>query len=122
MTLEAQTETRIGPFAVGERPTDLLITFQDSAGTALDLSSYDTFDTVITRVDGDDIAGQGAGTTALNTDGTDGVVSYAWTAADHATAGFFRMQVWAGVAATPRLFASDVYAFYVEQVTVGPSI
>lgn len=122
MTLEAQTETRIGPFAVGERPTDLLVTFQDSAGVALDLSGYDTFDTVITRVDEDDIAGQGGGTTALNGDGTDGVVKYPWVGADHATAGFFRMQVWAGVAATPRLFASDVYAYYVEQVTAAPSI
>lgn len=118
MTADFKTEVRLGPFSVGEKPEPLLITFTDVDGTAINLNGYDS-DFVVEAVD-QTVTGLGVGTATLNTDGTDGVVKYTWGAADFATAGFFRAQMWVGNG-TNR-YASCVYSFFVNIDTTAPSI
>ena len=118
MTQEFQPAQRIGPFALGEIPDPLQITFKDNAGVALDLSAGHTPTVQIVAVD-QTVPGLGAGTSAFTGDGSDGVSTYTWVAADFATAGFYRGQMWS-VRAGVKIYASDVFEWFVEQVTTAP--
>lgn len=117
MTKEYVLATRIGPFTLGEKPEPLQITMQDADGAALVLTSY-TAKFVIESVDAT-VAGLAAGTSSIPTPAS-GITRYVWAAADFTTAGFYRGQMWVGDG-TYR-YASDVFEWFVRDLTTAPSI
>ena len=119
MTLEAQKVVRIGPYAKGELPQPLLITFKNADDTVINLTGF-TADMVIVPVDHVD-SGLGAGAATVESPETDGVTQYVFVAADMDTVGLFRAQMWVGDGANQRL-GSDIYEYFVEEVTVAPNI
>lgn len=109
----------LGPYSVGEIPRALAVTFEDADGGPVNLSGF-TARFVIEQVSGDEAAsGLGQGVAAI-TDAAAGVTEYAWTAADFATAGRFRGQMWVGDG-TNRL-ASIEFWWDVAAVTEAPDI
>lgn len=117
MTKEYIPVTRIGPFSVGEKPEPLQITLQDADGAALTLTGY-TASFVIESVD-ETVSGLAAGTSDIVTPAS-GITRYTWAAADFTTAGFYRGQMWVGNG-TYR-YASDIFEWFVRDVTTAPSI
>lgn len=117
MSREYATTTRIGPFSLGEKPEPLQITIQDADGNAISLTGY-TVSFVIEAVD-QTVAGLGAGTSEIVTPAS-GITRYNWAAADFATAGLYRGQMWVGNG-TYR-YASDVFEWFVRDNTTAPSI
>lgn len=117
MTKEYVSVTRIGPFTLGEKPEPLQITIQDFDGTAVSLVGY-TAKFVIESVD-QTVSGISSGVSEIITPAS-GVTRYTWAAADFTTAGFYRGQMWAGNG-TYR-YASDVFEWFVRDLTTAPSI
>jgi len=111
------TYTRLGPFTKGEIPEPLQVTIQDVDGTAINLSGF-TASFKIEAVD-QTVSGLGAGTSSIPT-AASGITQYAWVAADFTTAGFYRGQMWVGDG-TNR-YASEVYEWFVYDITDAPSI
>lgn len=91
MTTCAEDELCIGPFTVGEKPAPLEYTFQDSSGSAIDLTGYAARFTYREEYDA-------AGTTvnAIVTAAPAGQVTYTWAGTEFPTPGQYFAQVWAG--------------------------
>lgn len=117
MTKEYIPVTRIGPFTLGEKPEPLQITIQDYDGVAVALTGY-TASFVIESVD-QTVSGLGAGVSEVVA-AASGITRYTWAAADFTTAGFYRGQMWVGNG-TYR-YASDVFEWFVRDLTTAPSI
>lgn len=117
MTKEYISVTRIGPFTLGEKPEPLQITIQDFDGNAVSLSSY-TAKFVIESVD-QTVNGLGEGTSEIVTPAS-GITRYNWAVSDFTTAGFYRGQMWVGNG-TYR-YASDIFEWFVRDLTTAPSI
>ena len=111
----------LGPFTQYEKPPDLVVTLEDSSGTALDITGYDVqaswsfrgSDTITTF------------TCSLTTDGSDGQISVPWgtqATSPFDTAGTVEMEVWAGDSTTR--YASEKIRFRVRRavVTTEPTI
>lgn len=114
----ARIRKEIGPYSVGEIPQPLQISFVDHDGEAIDLAGYQA-DFVIERAD-DAIAtdaGGGAGTIPTP---ASGITQYAFVAADFATAGRYRGQMWVGNGSLR--FASIEYWWDVVAITTAPAI
>lgn len=116
--MTGQTIVNLGVFAKGEIPEPLQITIQDADGVAIDLTAW-TVDFVISAVR-QTVAGLGAGASTIITP-TSGITRYTWVAADFATVGTFRGQMWAGDGGTTKL-GSDIYQYEVEEITTAPSV
>jgi len=117
MTKEYVPVTRIGPFTLGEKPEPLQITLQDADGSAISLTGY-TAQFVIESID-QTVSGLASGTSEIVT-AASGITRYTWAAADFTTAGFYRGQMWVGNG-TYR-YASDVFEWFVRDLTTAPSI
>lgn len=117
MTKEYVSVTRIGPFTLGEKPEPLQITIQDFNGNAVNLTGY-TASFVIESVD-QTVNGLGTGISEIVTPAS-GITRYTWAIADFTTMGFYRAQMWVGNG-TYR-YASDVFEWFVRDLTAAPSI
>ena len=116
--MTGQTIVNLGVFAKGEIPESLQITIQDADGAAINLTGM-AVDFVIEGAR-ETVAGLGLGTASL-IDAPNGITQYEWIAADFATLGTFRGQMWAGDSAAIRI-ASSIYQYEVEEITTAPSI
>lgn len=99
----SQPSVSIGPFVVGEKPIPLQYTFQDSNGTALDLTGY-TVKFVYHEQFGPSTT---ANATLANAAG--GIVQYVWLGSEFPTPGHYRARFWAGNGA--QRFASVLITF-----------
>ena len=79
-----------GPYVVGEKPPPLTYTFQDSTGVAINLTAY-TAKFVVKETDGTATTYNATVTTPAS-----GIVTYAWTGTEFATAGHYQAEVWVG--------------------------
>ncbi len=120
MTHEFLNIQRIGPYAVGEIPLPLVVTFKDSDGAVINLTGYNA-ETVIEGVDDTaDLAP--AGTTAV-TNAAGGEVTYTWGESDFMTAGQYRLQMWVAIDASGSRvqLASDLFELFVRDGTSAPT-
>jgi len=107
----------IGPYAVGETPDALQISFKNSGGDALDLTGYSLGFSII-RLDGDDPGGLAAGVSSLS-DAANGVTQYQWDADDFLTEGHYRGVMWVTNGSIRR--ASEIFEWYVRDTgTTSP--
>lgn len=104
----------IGPFVVGEKPSALQYTYEDTNGANIDLTGYSA--KFIWR-ERDAVASITRNAT-IATDPTTGQVSYAWQGDEFATPGHYLAQFWVGNGVI-RL-ASLVIEFYVSSY-LGPT-
>ncbi len=120
MTHEFLNIQRIGPYAVGEIPLPLVVTFKDSDGTVINLTGYNA-ETVIEGVD-DTVDLAPAGTSEV-TDETGGEVTYTWGESDFMTVGQYRLQIWVAkdASGTRAQLASDLFEFFVRLGTSAPT-
>lgn len=107
----SQPSVQIGPYVVGEKPTPLQYTFQDSVGAVLDLSGYTA--KFVYREQ------YGVATTVNATipSPTGGVAQYVWTGVEFPTPGHYRARFWVGNNA--QRFASVLILFDVADAE-GP--
>lgn len=108
---------RIGPYTQGEKPEPLVLSIKDASGAAIDLTGFSA-KFQIEAVDGA-VAGLGAGTASLPSPAT-GITQYAWAAADLATAGLYRGQMWVGNGS--RRYASELFEWFVRDATDAPAV
>lgn len=106
----AVEKINIGFFAAGEIPPPVSHTFTDFDGAAVDISSFSTRQMNIEAIPA--VTGP-LGTNAVTfvTDGTDGKVTYAWSATDMAEPGSYSAQIW--VSNGTNRYASDLIIFVV---------
>jgi len=109
----SQPSVSIGPYVVGEKPVPLTYAFQDSTGTALDLTGY-TVKFVLRESLSGAVATYGA---TLNVPTTTGIAQYVWTGSEFPTPGHYRCRFWAGN--TTQRFASVLITFDVAD-SEGP--
>lgn len=106
---------RLGPYQQGEIPAPLVVTFTDSAGTALNLTGYTAkfvyqqdAETAVTR-------------DATVTTAASGIVTYTWVAGDFTAAGDYKGAVWVGN--STNRYASEPIIWRVEDPPgTAPSI
>lgn len=117
--MTGQTIVNLGVFGKGEVPEPIQITIQDADGVVINLTGMTAeFEIAAVR---QTVAGLGAGVTSIVAPATAGVTKYVWVAADFATVGTFRGQMWVGDSSTLKL-ASFVYQYEVEEITTAPSV
>lgn len=106
----------LGAFASGEVPPDLLITFKDSDGNAINISGF----TTEIRIEEELGALVGTGVMTI-VDAPGGQVSYGWVRGDMLVVGQYKVQAWVleGVLTTSKRYASDLYAYSVYD---GPGV
>lgn len=111
---------KLGPYAKGEIPEPLQVTFKTHDGTAIDLDGY-TADFVIEKVDApqatDSALGQGTATIPTP---ASGITQYSFVEADMEYAGWYEGQMWVGNG-TQRL-ASRKFYWEVQDITAAPDI
>jgi len=107
----------IGPFREKSVPAALQVTFTDSAGTALNITSM-TVKFVYKPVNGAD--GDETERTGSVVDGSSGIAKYVWVEADTTTAGSYRGVMWAYDA--DEQYASDEYCWIVQAGLVPSTI
>ena len=119
MTHEFLPVQRIGPFTLGEIPLTLSVTFEDSAGNAINLTDYNA-ETVIEGVDDtEDLAPSGETVIA---DVINGIVEYRWGESDFMTEGQYRAQIWVAKDTVERKqLASDIFEWFVRFGTSAPT-
>jgi hypothetical protein len=103
----------IGPYVVGERPVPLEYQFQNSDGSARDITAYGVRFIWRER--------DGASTTRnglLSATPTDGKVTYVWQGDEFPTPGHYRAEFWVGNGGTLK-FASVLITWDVR-AAVGP--
>ena len=106
----------LGAFAAGEIPPVLSHTFTDFNGAVVDLSSFSTLAMNIESIP--QVTGPlGTGTIDFETDGSDGVVLYIWTANDMAEDSSYTAQMW--VSSGLNAYASDLILYTVYD---GPGV
>ena len=110
---------RIGPYTKGEVPRPLDITFKDELDVVLDLTGFASVEFEIEAVD-QTVAGLGAGTSTIESPETAGVTRYVWDPADLTTAGLYRGQMWVQAALPLTRYASEVFEWFVEDLTENP--
>ena len=109
----------IGPYAIGEVPAPLQITFKDNDDVVMDLTSY-TASFEIIRLDDTTPSGIGAGVSSIPTP-VSGITQYAWVAADFLTAGHYRGVMWVGDGSNR--YSSEWFEWFVRDTgTTVPSI
>lgn len=117
MTREFQPVQRIGPFAKGELPGPLQLTFKDSDGAVIPLGGY-SVEMEIVAID-QVVSGLGLGAASIPTP-ANGITEYIWAAADMGTVGLYRSQMWVGNGVNR--FGSEIFEYFVREVTTAPSI
>lgn len=117
----------IGPYRAGEIPPPLVVTFKDSAGVVIDLTSYQArwitqkhADTGWPAFTASDPAVVTNTATVLNQTTNKGQVQYTWVAADFATAGYYEGEMWVGNGANR--FASIRYIWQTTSAISVPAI
>ena len=120
MTHEFIPIQRIGPFTLGEIPLTLSVTFQDSAGNAINLTDYNA-ETVIEGVDDTEDLTPSGETVIL--DPTGGIVEYSWGESDFMTEGQYRAQIWVAkdTGGERKQLASDLFEWFVRTGTSAPT-
>lgn len=120
----ATSQTNLGSYTYGEKPPPLLVTFNDAAGDAINLTGY----TVEAQWK---VKGQSPDDTPNSfscslSDATNGVVSVPWGTqstspfADSATAPYtVELEVWAGDGTN--LYCSEQFRFAVRVAVAGTS-
>jgi hypothetical protein len=106
----------IGPYFVGEKPQAIIVAFTDADGAAINITGYTPQFVIETDAGG---AITEAGSAAL-VSGAGGTAQYTWGAADLATAGWYRGQLWVGNGTTR--ISSRVFRWEVQSATLAPSI
>jgi hypothetical protein len=81
----------IGPFKVGEKPSPMIYSFQDSAGVAINLTAYTVKFNIRERE-----SAVTAVFTATLLNGPLGQVQYSWTGAEFPTPGHWLAEFWVG--------------------------
>ena len=108
----ASSSTVIGPYVVGEKPAPLEYTFQESDGSAMDLTGY-TAKFIVRPADGTPATTYNASVT--NPAG--GVVTYTWDGTEFAAPGKHWAELWVGN--TTNRYASLRLEYRVRD-SVGP--
>ena len=106
----------IGPYVTGERPVPLEYQFQNSDGSARDITGY-----AVRFVFREQETAPAAATTRnglLSATPTDGKVTYVWQGDEFGTPGHYRAQFWVGNGGTLK-FASVLITWDVS-AAVGP--
>ncbi len=118
--MSAATSSRnLGGFSRGERPDALLVTFQDNAGDAINISGR-----TIT------VVWSNRSLTTINTfsgtvsDGSAGVASVPWGTTTHDPhpfdiPGTIEIEVWAAAASPPPKHVSEKFYFTVRETVAG---
>ena len=101
----------LGAFAEGAIPPPFEHTFLDFDGVFVDISSFGTLAMNIEAIP--PVTGPlGGGTIGFTTDGTDGKVTYNWSATDMAEASDYEAQMWVSNGATQK-YESDLLTYRV---------
>ena len=105
----------LGPYTAGEIPPPVVVTFTDAAGAPINITGYAV--RLVYRRDADTAVTR----TGAVDNGASGIASYTWVAADMATAGSYRADMWVGNG-TNR-YASQPIAWVIrEAVDTAPAI
>jgi hypothetical protein len=100
----------LGAFAAGEIPPVLSHTFRDFDGVVVDLQTFSTLSMNIEAIP--TVTGPlGDGVIQFDTDGSDGIVTYNWTADDMAEPSSYTAQMWASSGVNA--YASDLILYTV---------
>jgi hypothetical protein len=109
----------IGPYAVGEIPAPLQITFKDICDVVMDLTGF-TAEFEIIRLDGTTPSNMGLGTPSIP-DASNGITQYVWDYRDFLTEGHYRGVMWVGDGS--QRYASEWFEWFVrDSLTTVPSI
>ena len=113
-------QTLIGPYAVGEIPPPLQITFTDCAGSIIDLSGYSVSFSIVS-IDGNATpSGVAAGISSVVGDAVNGITQYVWEEADFQTEGMFRGVMWA--ANGTLRYSSEFFEWFVRDSLTTPGV
>jgi len=105
------TKQELGAFAAGAIPPPFEHTFLDFDGDAVDVSLFGTLAMNIEAIP--TVTGPlGGGTIAFTTDGTDGKVTYDWSATDMADPSDYEAQMWVSNG-TDQKYESDLLTYRV---------
>jgi hypothetical protein len=105
------TKQELGAFAAGAIPPPFEHTFKDFTGAVVDISSFATLQMNIAAIPS--VTGPlGGGSIAFTTDGTDGKVTYFWSATDMAEASDYEAQMWVSNGSTQK-YESDLLTYRV---------
>jgi len=113
LSTQSEPQQHLGNWAQGAIPASLTNQYTEDDGvTPIPVTGA----TVTVQIECTNPAatGLGAGTPTVS-DGANGIVAYAWAAADTAEPGFYRLQFWAEVGS--QKYESDVFTY---QVYDGP--
>jgi len=104
------TKQELGAFAAGAIPPPVEHTYTDFNGVPIDISSFSTRQMNIEAIP--PVTGPLGGAVAFTTDGTDGKVTYTWSATDMAQPSTYTAQMW--VSNGTNKYESDLllYAVY----------
>ena len=105
------TVDELGAFAAGAIPPPYENTFLDFDGVAVDISGFGTLQMNVESTP--TVTGPlGDGTIGFTTDGTDGKVTYNWSATDMAEPGNYSAQMWVADGST-QIYESDLLTYLV---------
>lgn len=105
----------IGPYVIGEKPSPLTYQFQDSTGTAINITGFTA------KFSYQEHDGAAVTANATITDGPNGKATYTFTGAEFATAGRYRAEMWVGNG-TNRYASVDIIFNVAVPVGTVPSI
>lgn len=105
----------IGPYVIGEKPSPLTYQFQDSTGTAINITGFTAKFSYQERY------GAAVTANAAITDGPNGKATYTFTGTEFATAGHYRAEMWVGNG-TNRYASVDIIFDVAVPVGTPPAI